>query len=131
MVKYFKNKRGDDLALLIRDDAYEDGISFFTKDDDSLQVAKMCHRAGHIIKNHYHNKVPRIVNYTKEVIIVKSGSIEVFLFDAMEMEYDFKISSGDILILLSGGHGFKILEDSIFYEVKQGPYIGENDKTRF
>jgi hypothetical protein len=34
-------------------------------------------------------------------------------------------------MLLSGGHGFNVLEDSKIIEVKQGPYRGvEEDKER-
>lgn len=32
---------------------------------------------------------------------------------------------------LSGGHGFEVIEDVETVEVKQGPFSGDNDKTRF
>ena len=35
------------------------------------------------------------------------------------------------MLLESGGHGFKVLEDIDMVEVKQGPYIQDNDKDRF
>jgi hypothetical protein len=41
------------------------------------------------------------------------------------------LSSGDVLLLAFGGHGFQMLEDCEVIEVKQGPYSGELDKTRF
>ena len=34
-------------------------------------------------------------------------------------------------MLVSGGHGFKVLEEVEMIEVKQGPYYGEQDKVRF
>jgi len=37
----------------------------------------------------------------------------------------------DILILIKGAHGFKILEPSDILEVKQGPYNNKIDKVRF
>jgi hypothetical protein len=33
--------------------------------------------------------------------------------------------------LASGGHGFEALEELEMVEVKQGPYVGDKDKTRF
>ena len=30
-----------------------------------------------------------------------------------------------------GGHGFEVLEELEMIEVKQGPYAGDRDKTRF
>jgi hypothetical protein len=41
------------------------------------------------------------------------------------------LHTGDTIILVSGGHGFEILDDTEMIEVKQGPYLGDNDKTRF
>lgn len=41
------------------------------------------------------------------------------------------LKAGDIILLVSGGHGFQVLEDVEMVEVKQGPYAGENDKKRF
>ena len=36
-----------------------------------------------------------------------------------------------VILLAYGGHGFEILENCEMIEVKQGPYAGEQDKTRF
>ncbi|GAB6265210.1 MAG: hypothetical protein STSR0001_06550 [Methanothrix sp.] len=42
-----------------------------------------------------------------------------------------ELKTGDILILAGGGHGFRMLEDTVFIEIKQGPYAGQDDKERF
>ena len=36
-----------------------------------------------------------------------------------------------MILLAYGGHGLTMLEESELIEVKQGPYAGEADKTRF
>jgi hypothetical protein len=41
------------------------------------------------------------------------------------------LDAGDVILLAFGGHGFKIIESAEIIEVKQGPYLGEEDKTRF
>ncbi len=41
------------------------------------------------------------------------------------------LSSGDVILLASGGHGFEVLEELEMIEIKQGPYVGGQDKTRF
>ena len=41
------------------------------------------------------------------------------------------LNKNDVILLSSGGHGFEMLEPSEMIEVKQGPYAGEQDKTRF
>ena len=37
----------------------------------------------------------------------------------------------NIILLLSGGHGFKVIKDCKFLEIKQGPYKIGRDKERF
>jgi hypothetical protein len=41
------------------------------------------------------------------------------------------LEAGDVILLITGGHGFEVLEEIEMIEVKQGPYVGEQDKTRF
>ena len=42
-----------------------------------------------------------------------------------------ELGRGDVILLASGGHGFEMLEACEMIEVKQGPHVGEGDKTRF
>jgi hypothetical protein len=41
------------------------------------------------------------------------------------------LGAGDVILLVSGGHGFEVLEEVEMFEVKQGPYLGDQDKTPF
>lgn len=123
---------GKILALIIVVNYHQEGISFFTPNALSQQVAYMNHPKGHEILPHVHNRVTREVHYTQEVLIIKIGKLRVdFYSDNKEYIESHVLSSGDILVLVSGGHGFKVLEDVEMYEIKQGPYAGDGDKTRF
>ncbi|MFQ5771606.1 MAG: hypothetical protein ACE5HX_13795, partial [bacterium] len=85
------------------------------------------------IKPHFHNKLPREVVYTQEVLFIRKGVVKVDLFDK-ELNFlkSVILNKGDVIFLISGGHGFEMLEDSEIFEVKQGPYSGvERDKTHF
>ena len=88
--------------------------------------------AGYRIPPHVHNPVPREVVFTKEVLIVKSGRARVDFYDEnrnyLESRY---LNAGDVILLASGGQGFEMLEATEMIEVKQGPYAGDEDKTRF
>jgi mannose-6-phosphate isomerase-like protein (cupin superfamily) len=92
----------------------------------------MSHKKGKIIEPHVHNPVPRNVTYTQEVLFIRAGKLRVDFYDNskcyMESRYLMK---GDTILLTSGGHGFEVIEDIEMLEVKQGPYAGEEDKTRF
>lgn len=131
MIKEIRN-HGELLAIII-DHSYEKpGISFFTADDLSQQLAYMQHPAGHRIDAHVHNRVTREVHYTQEVLVIRKGKLRVDFYDG-EQSYieSHLLVAGDVILLVSGGHGFKVLEDVEMFEIKQGPYTGEADKTRF
>jgi mannose-6-phosphate isomerase-like protein (cupin superfamily) len=120
------------LAIIITRGYSGKGITFFTPDDFSQQLAYMNHPAGKIIEPHVHNAVKREVFYTKEVLFIKKGKIRAdFYTDKKEYVCSRVLESGDVILLAAGGHGFELLEDTEMFEIKQGPYAGENDKTRF
>lgn len=120
------------LAIIIPSDFRADGIQFFTPNEFSQQLAYMNHSKGKVIEPHIHNPVPREVVYTQEVLFVRKGRVRIDFFDEGYRLIDVRtLSTGDTILLVSGGHGFTMLEDAEIIEVKQGPYLGEQDKTRF
>ena len=120
------------LGLIIRSSFNKPGVHFFTPDDFSQQLAFMKHPQGKTIMPHVHNSVPREVHYTKEVLFIRKGKIRVDFFDNDENYLKSRIlCTGDVILLSEGGHGFELLEETEMIEVKQGPYAGDTDKTRF
>ena len=124
---------GDQLfAIIIRADFRERGIHFFTPGSFSQQLAYMKHPAGKIIDPHVHNPVPREVVFTQEVLFLRRGKLRVDFYDDCRDYLESRIlEEGDVILLASGGHGFEVLEEIEMIEVKQGPYAGDQDKTRF
>ncbi len=123
---------GDIIAIIIRDGYKGKGVSFFTPNNFSQQLAFMHHPQGEIIKPHIHNLKLRRIFYTQEVLVMKKGKIRVSLYSAARKFIGEKIlNSGDIILLASGGHGFQMLEETEMIAVKQGPYRGEKDKQHF
>jgi len=122
----------DLLALIISEKFSKPGIHFFTPDDFSQQLGYMKHPKGKIIEPHVHNPVHRQVEYTQEVLFIKSGKIRIDFYDVNQEYLESHILvKNDVILLIKGGHGFEVLEDIEMIEVKQGPYVGENDKTHF
>ncbi len=120
------------LALILRTQFNKNGIEFFTPSDFSQQLGYMKRDAGYIIDPHVHNPVIREVDYTKEVLFVKSGKLRVDFYDSNQTYLKSEeLNKGDVILLAYGGHGFEMIEDTELIEVKQGPYAGEKDKTRF
>lgn len=124
--------QGEMLALIVRREYSKPGISFFTPDELSQQLAYMHHPAGKVIDAHVHNPVPRSVTYTQETLFIRRGRLRVDLFDEQQNYLESKVlREGDVILLVKGGHGFEVLEEVEMIEVKQGPYAGDQDKTRF
>ncbi len=120
------------LAMIIRNDYSCEGVDFITPDEYSQQVAYMHHPTGKIIDAHVHNLVHRNVVLTQEVLFIKKGKLRVDFYDDYEDYLESTIlETGDVILLVSGGHGFTILEETEMIEVKQGPYAGDADKKRF
>ncbi len=120
------------LAIIVSHRFSEPGIHFFTPDDLSQQLAYMRHPAGREIPPHVHNPVPREVRFTQEVLFIRRGKLRVDFYDDDRNYLESRIlEAGDTLLLAAGGHGFEVLEEVEMIEVKQGPYAGDQDKTRF
>lgn len=123
---------GQQLAVILRNTFNEQGIHFFTPNDFSQQLAYMNHPRGKKIDPHVHNPVPREVVYTQEVLFIKKGKLRVDFYDNNRCFLESRVLlAGDVILLASGGHGFEVLEELEMIEVKQGPYTGDADKTRF
>lgn len=120
------------LAIVIRRNYSEPGINFFTPDEFSQQLAFMKHPSGKIIQPHVHNSVQREVHFTKETLFIRKGKLRVdFYSDNQEYLGSHILETGDVILLSEGGHGFEMLEETEMVEIKQGPYAGDSDKTRF
>ena len=120
------------LAMIIRSNYQCEGVDFITPNEYSQQVAYMHHPTGKVIDAHVDNLVYRNVVFTQEVLIIKKGILRVDFYDEYEDYLESRdLYAGDIILLVSGGHGFKVIEEVEMVEVKQGPYSGEQDKKRF
>ena len=125
-----KNK----LYALVIKETYQDkkGISFFTKNADNQQIGFMSHPKNYLIKPHKHQKRETKIFITSEVIILQKGKLRVDFYDTKK-KYLFSIvvKKNQIIMLVHGGHGFKVLEPVKMLEIKQGPYVNNKDKIKF
>jgi len=126
-------KDGDHLiAIIVYSNFAKQGIQFFTSNELSQQLAYMNHPSGKVVDAHVHNPIPREVTYTQEVLFIKSGRLRVDFYSVAKRYLESRVlSAGDVILLISGGHGFEVLEAVEMFEVKQGPHVGDADKTRF
>lgn len=126
-------KHGEDIiAIIIYNTHADEGVNFLTPYSFPKQLGFLKHPAGHIIKPHTHKAIPREISHTQEVLFIRKGKCRINLYDTEGNHLDAReLESGDIILLAHGGHGIEVLEDIEVIEVKQGPYLGAEDKAHY
>lgn len=124
--------KGKLLAFIVRADYNPARTEFLTPETFKQQVGFIVYNGNEDIVPHIHHEMPRSLKGTSEILILKEGHVRVdFYSQKKEYTESRELFPGDILILVSGGHGFHFYEHSVFLEIKQGPYIGSQEKERF
>ena len=121
------------LALIVRGTyRKKKGITFFTPNESTKQFGYIKHKKKYIIKPHLHKKRITKILYTTEVILLLKGTLRVdFYNDAKNYLFSKILKQKDIIMLVHGGHGFKVLKEVEMLEIKQGPYSLIKDKIKF
>ena len=123
---------GQVLAYIRRSGPLPAQTGYFTPDDCNLQVGHVVYPAGSEIARHMHLPVERHLVGTTEVLMVQRGRCEVDVYGPeRQVVATCELGVGDMLIAVAGGHGFRLLEDTVLLEIKQGPYPGGAEKERF
>jgi quercetin dioxygenase-like cupin family protein len=123
---------GRTFALVVRAGEEPAATEFVTPEAVSLQVGFVVYPAGGSIAPHSHRPLERHIVGTGEVLVVRKGRCEVDFFDDdRRLLATEELRVGDVVVFLAGGHGFRMLEDTVLLEVKQGPYTGLAEKERF
>ena len=121
------------LALIVRGKyRNKKGITFFTPNNATQQFGYMKHKKKHVIKPHLHKKRLTKISHTSEVILILKGVLRVDFYNSLK-KYLFSknLKEKDIIMLVHGGDGFKVLKDVEMLEIKQGPYSLIKDKIKF
>ena len=119
-------------AYVIRSSVNPEETKFFTPETENLQVGFVVYRKGGEVVPHTHHRIRREVEGTAEVLVVRQGHCHMDIFrDDQTLFATRQLRTGDTVLLVSGGHGFRMIEDTTLLEVKQGPYTGIQEKERF
>lgn len=120
------------IAYIIRRESIPAETMFVTPDDFKQQLGFIVYPKGGEIARHVHKPMERHLVGMSEVLLIRKGVVEVdFYTDTKEYVNTKRLQEGDLLLLAGGGHGFRCLEDTVMVEIKQGPYIGPDEKERF
>jgi len=132
MIEQIKHKNTHFALIVRKNHPRKQGVNFFTPVKYNQQFSNIIHKKGYVIKPHLHNKIKRNINTTSEVIIIEQGKLRVdFYNDSKKYLFSKMLNTGDIILLINGAHGFKIMKNTRMIEVKQGPYNPKTDKEKF
>jgi hypothetical protein len=124
--------QGKILSIIIRSTFQPERTTFLTPPEFKQQVGFVVYPKGGVVKRHVHLPLERNLVGTSEVILVKRGSCLLDVFnDDRELVATRQLETGDLMLMVGGGHGFRIQEDTVLVEVKQGPYSGVEEKELF
>jgi hypothetical protein len=114
------------IAIIVRKEFNKEGLNFLSKNEYPLQMGVNSYSKGVKINSHIHLKREIVVSSIQEMVYIKNGMVSLHLFGQdKEPLKSCTLSGGDLVFLVSGGHGFDILENTTIIEVKQGPYSGK------
>ena len=120
------------LAYIIRAGFAPDRTTFLTPDEFKQQVGFVVYPKGGEIARHVHRPLERSLVGTSEVLVLRKGRCLMDIYnDDKQLVATHELGAGDVMLMVGGGHGFRMLEDTIFLEIKQGPYTGIDEKERF
>jgi hypothetical protein len=124
--------KGQTLCYVIRKNVQPGKTTFITPPDGKQQVGFIVYPKGGVIARHTHKPLERRIVGMAEVVVVRSGHCQIDLYDESLMLVTTRdLFTGDVVLMVGGGHGFQIIEDTVLLEIKQGPYLGKDDKALF
>lgn len=120
------------LTYIVRGGQLPDRTTFLTPPEFKQQVGYVVYPAGGEIARHVHRALERHLIGTSEVLVVLKGHAWIDIYDdSHSLVASSELHQGDVMLMVGGGHGFRMIEDTVFLEIKQGPYTGLEEKERF
>jgi mannose-6-phosphate isomerase-like protein (cupin superfamily) len=124
-----KIKAGKQLiALIIRNNEPLNG--FIADQANPLQLGFLSFVKNHQVRPHEHRCLTKTVHKNQEFIYVVSGQLEVSFFNKGQTFVKQRLETGDCLLQIRGGHGFRFLQPTKIITVKQGPYRGKEREKK-
>jgi len=108
------------------------GRTNISPNSEFLQLASIKMQKGMTFRPHKHIYHEKITNIAQESWLVVKGSVKCIFYDLDdEIIAESVLYPGDCSMTFYGGHNYYIMEDdTIVYEYKTGPYLGQHlDKT--
>ena len=119
-------------ALLAPKEDIKEGSEWFGSQIESLQASRMKYKAGKSFRVHHHILNPRTIKRTQECFIVIEGKIAVDIYNnEAQFVGTLEAGPGEAIFVYRGGHGVRMIEDSVVYEVKSGQWTTVSEDKEY
>ena len=127
---------GDEVYAILVSGEVKEGSEWIGSQHESIQASRMSYPSGKLFRVHHHILNPRTIKRTQESFIVISGRIAVDIYSNPKPKLNWnseligtlEAGPGEAIIVYRGGHGVRVLEDFVGYEMKAGSfsYVSED-----
>jgi hypothetical protein len=133
MEKIYSKIKPDTLLHIVYRFGEINGRTNIAPDEEFLQLASMKLQKGQTFEAHKHIIVEKTTNIAQESWLVIKGSVKCIFYDLDDSIISEPILlPGDCSLTFRGGHNYLSLEDNtIVYEYKTGPYLGQKFDKEF
>ena len=105
---------------------------FPTPEENELQFGVGVAQEDKVLKTHIHKVFKREINNTSEFLYVLEGLMTVKIYHADESIIEtVYLKPGMALLQFIGGHSIKLDKGTKYFEIKQGPYMGQDADKYF
>ena len=132
MKKLFSKVDGRIICSFILKNQINEYRTDLSDENELLQGSARILKKDIYVKPHKHLPVKRETLGTQESWVVIEGKVLATLYDLDDSKLEeIELKAGSCMIFYRGGHSLKVIDDNtIFYEFKNGPYLGyDNDKS--
>lgn len=114
------------LALVFSKNLKADGVRFLTPLNYPLQLGLLEHKEGKRVLPHIHRDLKYKVNTTQEFLHIERGTAIISIFTKHWKKIKtIRLTKGDFILFVSGGHSVNMSKNTRVIEIKQGPYPGD------
>jgi hypothetical protein len=104
-----------------------DGVNFPSPKEMPFQFGYGKILSKKVLVPHIHKRVLREINSTSEFLFVLSGELIVDIYNENEeFVEEISITQNMGLLQFFGGHKITIKANTVYFELKQGPYFGRD-----
>lgn len=114
------------LHAVFRKSEFKEGRQDLIHSDEFIQCSALQLKEGHTFRPHRHLYKEVGDVFPQESWVCVEGQVKCIFYDIDNKIIGEPIlNAGDVSFSFGGGHNYLLMKDSLIYEMKIGPYLGQ------